>query len=440
MNLDGSGPAAVAAAKMSANRKTSASSLTFRIVLLIVAWVAAGFYFRTSSQAYRALRSAEDTTPESLNNALRLEPSNAEFHYRIGRYSLLAQDLRSAIADFNAAIALNPYDARFWLDLANAKLANDDRPAAEQALGRAMEVDPTTPEVVWQTANYELVQGNTEVALRRFHDLVEHDPEALLEVMNVCWRGTRDSELIAEKVLPPRADAHFDLVRFLSSRHEPEAADKVWSHLVAIKLPFSVQSAFPYFDYLISRGEFVQAADAWAQAAIANPELRPYVPGDDRMVNGGFELDLLNGGFDWRYVPKAGISAVIDVNRAHSGKRSLGISFTGTPDDVGVFQFVPVRGNTRYEFSGYMMAEDLESVSRPRFSVIGLRGNKSYVLTDGVSNSRDWQQFQDEFTTGPEDDLLLVRIARSPSQRLIRGEVWVDDVKLVPKSRIGDLP
>jgi hypothetical protein len=125
---------------------------------------------------------------------------------------------------------------------------------------------------------------------------------------------------------------------------------------------------------------------------------------------------------------------LIDDNRAHGGNRSLAISFTGSPEDSGVFQFVPVRGNTRYQFSGFMLAENLETVSPPRFAVLGLRGNKPYLLTDGVSGSTGWQELQGEFTTGPEDDLLLVRIMRVPWQRLIRGKVWVDDVKLVPKS------
>jgi len=124
---------------------------------------------------------------------------------------------------------------------------------------------------------------------------------------------------------------------------------------------------------------------------------------------------------------------VIDINRAHRGNRSLGISFTGSPADAGVYQFVPVRGNTRYQFSGYIMAEGLETISPPRFSVVGLRGNHTYLLTAGVSGSPGWQQLQGEFTTGPEDDLLLVQVVREPSQRLIHGSVWVDDVMLVSK-------
>jgi len=430
------GPRTEAAAKPAAR----AVPLAARIALLLVALAAAGFYLRATSRAYRAFQWAEHFTPDNLETAARLEPSNAEFRYRLGRYSLLMQDFPDAIAGLKAAIALNPYDARYWLDLASADLATDNPAGTQQALARAMEADPTTPEVVWQTANYELVQGETELALRRFHDLVENDGETLLAVLNVCWRATRDPDLIAEKVLPARPDDYFTFIRFLWNKRPPQAADKVWSHLIALKRPFPVLLAFPYLDYLISRGELGQAEVAWAQLAVANPEFLPYVPSDDRIVNGGFELDLLNGGLDWRYSPQQGASVVIDDRRAHSGNRSLAITFEGAAGDSGVVQLVPVRGNTRYQFSGFMMAEDLETISPPRFAIHGVSRNQQYLLTDGVIGAHGWQELQGEFTTGAQDDLLLVHIIRVPSQRLIRGKIWVDDVTLVPKIMNRSLP
>lgn len=412
----------------------SGAPFPVRILLLLLALFAAGFYLRVTSRSYRAFRWSENFSLENLKTAARLEPGNAEFRYRLGRYSLLMQDFPGAIANLKAAIALNPYDARFWLDLASANLATDNPAQTQQALARAMEADPTTPEVVWQTANYELVRGETDLALRRFHDLVENDQEALMGVLNVCWGATHDADLIADKVLPARPDDYFTFIRFLWNKQSPQAADTAWSHLIALKQPFAVTLAFPYIDSLLGRGELEHAEEAWAQLAAANPELRPYVPSDNnRIVNGGFELDLFYGGLDWRYSAQPGASVVIDDRRAHTGDRSLAITFDGTPADSGVIQLVPVRGNTHYRFSAFVMTEDLETVSPPRFAIYGVSRNQQYLLTDGVTRAPGWQELQGEFTTGPQHDLLLVRIARVPSQRQIRGTVWVDDVKLVPK-------
>jgi len=430
MTHDPAGAAAAPHTKVVATKAARSLPIAARIALLVVALAAAGLYLRASARVYRAFLWTENATPENLKTAARLEPSDAELRYRIGRHSLLMQDFPRAIDEMRAAIALNPFDARYWLDLASAYLASDNLADTQQALNRALEADSTMPDVVWQTANYELVQGETALAMRRFHDLVEHDPGSLMATLNVCWRATRDPDLIAEKVLPARPDAYFAFLHFLGNQRSPEASGKVWSHLIALRQPFPVQLAFPYLDYLLSRGEFTQAQAAWAQLAIVNPEFRAYLSPDNAIVNGGFELDLLNGGLDWRYAAQPGASVLIDDSRAHSGNRSLAITLEGAPEDSGVVQLVPVRGNTHYRFSGFMMALDLETVSPPRFAVLGLRHHKSYLLTDGVIGSTEWQELQGEFTTEPEDDLLLVHIVRVPSQRLIRGKVWVDDVKL----------
>jgi len=414
--------------------------LATRLAILVLALIASGLYMGTVSRAYRALQWAENVTPDNLKTAAAREPFNAEFRYRSGRYSLLMQDFPNAISNFQAAIALNPYDARYWLDLANADLASGNPAGTRQALARAMEADPTTPEVVWQTANYALVEGETELALRRFHDLVENDNDVLLAVLNVCWRATRDPDLIAAKVLPSRPEAYFTLIRFLWDKRPEGAADKVWSQLIALKRPFPVTLAFPYFDFLLSQGKSAQVEEAWRQSAVANPDFSSYVPSDNRIVNGGFELELLNGGLDWRYSPQPGASVVIDDQHAHSGSRSLAITFEGTPVDSGVVQLVPARHNTRYQFSGFMMAENLETVSPPRLAIFGVNRNEPYLLTDGASAAADWREFRGEFTTGPQDDLLLVRIVRIPGQKLIRGKIWVDDVKLVPVTNSRSLP
>src|SRR5580693_5498037 len=54
----------------------------------------------------------------SLQMAARLEPGNADYQYRLGHYFLQTQyEPQTAAEFFRSATALNPYHARYWLEL-----------------------------------------------------------------------------------------------------------------------------------------------------------------------------------------------------------------------------------------------------------------------------------------------------------------------------------
>ena len=57
--------------------------------------------------------------------------------------------------------------------------------------------------------------------------------------------------------------------------------------------------------------------------------------------------------------------------------------------------------------------------------------NHSYVLTDDTLGTTPWRRQQARFQTGPNTNLLLLKIVRDPPGPLIRGKFWIDDVRLV---------
>ena len=61
----------------------------------------------------------------------------------------------------------------------------------------------------------------------------------------------------------------------------------------------------------------------------------------------------------------------------------------------------------------------------------------SYVLTDDLLGSNPWHKQEARFHTGPQTNLVFVKITRDPPTPLIRGKLWVDDVKLVELSNAG---
>jgi hypothetical protein len=67
------------------------------------------------------------------------------------------------------------------------------------------------------------------------------------------------------------------------------------------------------------------------------------------------------------------------------------------------------------------------------FAITDAYANESYVLTDDFLNDNPWHEVTAGFKTGPDTDLLLLRVVREPARPLIRGKLWIDDVRLVEK-------
>ncbi len=394
-----------------------------------------GLYLNFAFRACVASRLAAIPDAANLQKAIRLEPSNAEYRELLGRtLALSGVNLDAAISNYRTAVHLNPYAARYWLDLAAAYQVAGRISEQEESVQHAVEADPTTPHVAWEAANFFLVQGDRERALRHFRVVLANDPEAVDSALQLCWRATGDTNQILEKALPPRPDLYLSFLQFLIQKQQVAAAEDVWKHLIGLNQIFSAQLAFPYFRFLIEQHEVAAAQNAWQQLARLNRSLQPYLPSPENLiVNGGFEENVLNGGFDWWYQPNPRAALAIDTSEFHSGTRSLSITFDGqNPPDAGIFQFIPVKPNTDYEFSAEYKTEELVSASGPRFAITDVYTNVSYVLSDDLLGSDPWRLQKALFKTGPTN-LVLLKIVREPAGSLIRGKVWIDDLRLVER-------
>ena len=405
----------------------------------LICLVSIGLYLHWARQAYLASDLAAVPDPQNLKRAIQLEPSNAEYRDLLGRnLALSGMSLNEAIANYRIAVHLNPFVARYWLDLAGAYQIAGRTSEQEQSVEQAVVADPTTPHVAWEAANFFLVQGNREKTLRYFRVVLANDPDpdTVASALTLCWRATGDSNQILDHALPRRPDLYLSFLHLLISKQEVSAAENVWNHLIALDQKFSTKLAFPYFRFLIAKQEVAAAQTAWQQLAGVDRSLQPYLPSPANLVvNGGFEENMLNGGFDWWYESSPFAALAIDTSDFFNGTRSLSITFDGrNPADAGILQFIPVKPNTDYEFSAESKTEDIESASGPRFAVMDAYTNVSYVLTDDLLDTNPWRLQQARFHTGPNTNLVLLKIIRQPGNPLIRGKLWIDDLKLVEKS------
>jgi tetratricopeptide (TPR) repeat protein len=405
--------------------------------LALVCLVFVGLYLQWALHAYLASRLAVVPNSPNVQKAIRLEPSNAEYRDLFGRnLALSGESLDEAIANYRIAVHLNPYVARYWLDLAGAYQVAGRTREQEESVERAVEADPTTPHVAWEAANLFLVQGDREKALHYFRVVLSNDPDAVDSALQLCWRASGDANQILDVALPRRPDLYLSFLRLLMHEQQTTAAENVWNRLIGLNQAFSTKLAFPYFRFLIAKQEVAAAQTAWQQLAGVDRSLQPYFPSRENLiVNGGFEENVLNGGFDWWYDSNPHAALAIDTSEFHRGTRSLSITFDGrNPGDAGIFQFIPVKPNTDYEFSGVSRTEDIESASGPRFAIVDAYTNASYVLTDDLLDTNPWRVQQARFQTGPNTNLVLLKIVRQPANPLIRGKLWIDDLRLVEKS------
>jgi len=166
----------------------------------------------------------------SLERAVRLTPENADYHHRLGRYfAFVDANPQSALDNYQAATRLNPHQARYWFDLASAYQVLGDTSNQTWALEHAIETDPTTPDVAWEAANFYLVRGDNEKALREFHVVLENEPSLAALAIQFCWRINPDVDMLLRDVVPPRSTAYIAFLSLLMTRQETAATAKVWA-------------------------------------------------------------------------------------------------------------------------------------------------------------------------------------------------------------------
>jgi len=410
------------------------SSTLRKVAFATACCLLVALYWGLSLRIYLAARLAAVPDVPHLRKAIRIEPANAEYRELLGRnLALSVANLDEAIASYQSAVHLNPYDARSWLDLAGAYQIAGRTGEQEDSVQRAVEADPSTPHVAWEAANFFLIQGDREKALRYFGVVMANDPQLVDPALQICWRATGDANQIVTQVLPRRPDLYLSFLHLLIAKQEVGAAENVWEHLIALNQEFSLKLAFPYFRLLLAKQEIAAAQNAWQQAATVDHSLQAYLPSRQNLVvNGGFEENILNGGFDWWYQSNPHAAVAIDSSEFSGGTRSLSITFDGqNADDAGIFQFIPVKPNTQYEFSAQYRSEELDTASGPRFSIADAYTGTSYVLTDDILGTNPWHPEQAQFHTGPNTKLVLLKIVREPANPLIRGKLWIDELKLV---------
>ena len=415
-----------------------------KVLLVLFCLVTLSVYLARVATIFRAQSLADSTQGENritdLDRAIRIAPDDAEFPNLLGlRLSASHQESNPengrALDNLRKAVALNPNRAHYWLDLASLYQVMHDVKQEHQAVESALNAEPENPEIMQEAAEL-LLSGNPDRAFPLFKQALEKNPEAGATIIPVCWTQTRDTNLILSRVIPANPELQLAFLRLLAEQRDSESAAAVWQFIVAARKPFPSQLSFFYFDYLLKEQDAAGFDRGWHDLAGLAPEMRAYLPNENRIVNASFEQPLLNSGFDWRHEPADHIAAGLDERVAHSGGHSLSLSYDGSPAyDAGWIQFVPVEASADYDFSAWIKSENVTTSSGPRIVLVDAFSGASLLLTDDVLDTHPWHEIKGTLRVPAETQLLAVKIVRAPANTRIRGRVWIDDLSLTKRRK-----
>jgi tetratricopeptide (TPR) repeat protein len=387
-------------------------------------------YAAVAAAHFAALELSNRISISHLQWASRLDPWNGKYHDLLGRYQMFARNRPDlAISSFHEAVTLNPYSSRYWLDLASADYLLENHDEADFALLHAASADPKTPDTAWESANLYVTLGEPARALQQFHAVLEGDPALRNHALVYCWRLNPNAAVLLREAIPPEATA--DFLEFLIAKNEWSGAADAWGRLIQLRQPTERQHVFNYLQFLLARRDFAQAKAVWSQSA-AVAGLAPYQPSAQNLiVNGDFRFAVLNAGFDWRYQKQPGVSLSLDPTQVKGGVRSLEVSFDSPGiEDAGISQLIPVDPNAQYELSANFRSEDLRGAGGPRFVIQDFVTGLTYYAGDDLKSDLAWSHTRGIFSTGPDAQILLLRIGRVPAGNAIRGKLWIDSVNL----------
>jgi tetratricopeptide (TPR) repeat protein len=288
-------------------------------------------------------------TVSATEAAIALSPDQSEYFARLA-WLMSNHDPRKAKEALQRAVALNPWDARSWIELGLRAEAEGDGATSEECLLRAAKADHTfLPR--WTLANYYFRHDDLAKFwfwAKQSAAMVYGDAQPLFLL---CGRVEEDGKLIDRlQIRAPEVQAGY--LSYLLGKNRADLIGPAVARLAAANREADVSLLMSACERLLEAGRIDEAAEVWnRQAAAGRVGFRtPAGEGEQLAANGDFAVVPASHGFDWRLPPVDGVS----VSREDDGQ-GLRVTFSGRePEDCEVLaQLVPVREKMQYEL-GFM--------------------------------------------------------------------------------------
>ena len=408
-----------------------------RKLLAVIAAVAATAGLSLPLWRYFQVERLEaEGSPASLERAIQLQPEKAALYNRLGHLLLFsgADDNGRAVATLEKATALNPHAGAYWVELSTARELQGDLTGAENAMERARGVEPNTPSIVWQEMNLALRQAQTERTLRLARELLAEAPEYTGRVLTLLAEIAAPPVLVRD-ILPATLSSLTDGIEIFSRQNQMEAAEPLWTRLLALNEPPSAYYVRKLLDAVLDAGNVPLARRIWSDSI-----RRGWIAGDaaalhEPLYNGDFHYPLLNFGFDWRVIQHPEASVWIEASGPEPGQQSLCVEFAegARAGFAHVTHAVPVEPDTFYSLHGFLRTNRLSSRGGAYLQAVEIQPRPGQTAkTVPVIGTGGWQEVSLRLETGRETRLVqlaLVRPAVPPGDAPATGRVCLAGIE-----------
>jgi len=253
------------------------------------------------------------------------------------------------------------------------------------------------------------------------------------QVFNLAWQVYGPDMARVIDSVGKTAQARAQLVGVLAGRGRFDDALAVWASLSPEERRTHAPAGDALARALYGKGQQRRALRVLAEAGVEGIA-------EGKVSNGSFESDIGQPGrelFRWDVTQAAGAQIAVDARTAHEGRRSLRVVFnaSGQVEFRHITQVIAVEPDARYRLSFWFKTDELKSAAPPIAFVAVVAAPDAALASSppAPGGTNDWQQVSFEFTTGPQTEAVLVRLARAGCPDgvcPIFGKIWYDDFNL----------
>jgi hypothetical protein len=343
--------------------------------------------------------------------------------YAFGRNAWFNNDAPGAARFFRRAVRENIFYMDAWLKLAQAETVLGRPDQARSILKFSDALIRNVFRWKWDQILLANELGMEDIVFHNINFLVKHGKKLrdAFQLLDTLQDGNAlgSVEVLDTENLTP-------FLEWLMGWGRVDHAELVWDKIVEAGIE-DEEIRSKYVHFLVGKKQVMGAAEIYK--AGGGPV--------EGLTNSGFEEEMFNRGFDWRYTAnnKGRWTIRRTLFGAFSGTHCLKIMFEGKENiSFGhLYQIVPVDPMMNYRLTYRWRSRDLTTDQGPFTDIYGYDCTGFYTKGPMMLGTNEWREQKIEFTVPEDCRAVVVRLRRRPSHRFdskIGGTLWLDDFQL----------